>query len=114
MARTCQNCGLKLRVRDKYCSECGVRAGSIAAPPQALAWEYCEVMWSARGFLANDKSYFWAQDMLTGDEIVRGTNTFQARDVTDTRAYPVDDRRTNAVADELTQQLKDAGWEPIA
>ena len=31
----CQNCGLKLRARDKYCSECGVLVGTIAAPPQA-------------------------------------------------------------------------------
>jgi len=114
MARTCQNCGQKLRARDKYCSECGVPMGTIAAPPQAQEWEYCEVTWSARGFLANDKSYFWAQDMVTGDEIVRSQDTFQARDVTETRAYPADDRRTHAVANELTAHLKDEGWEPLA
>ena len=114
MARTCQNCGQQLRVRDKYCSECGVPVGTIAAPPQSQEWEYCEVTWSARGFLANDKSYFWAQNIVTGDELLRSKDTFQARDVTETRAHPTDDRRTHAVANELTQHLKDEGWEPIA
>jgi hypothetical protein len=112
MARTCQNCGLKLRARDKYCSECGVPVGTIAA--QAQEWEYCEVTWSARGFLANDASYFWAQDMVSGDEVLRSAGTFHAQDVTETSAYPADDRRTHAVADELTRHLKDEGWEPLA
>ncbi len=114
MARSCQNCGQKLRVRDKYCSECGVPVGSIAAPAQAPEWEYCEIKWSARGFLANDKSYFWAQDMVTGDEIQRSQDTFQAREVTVTRAHPADERQTHAVLDELTDHLKDEGWEPLA
>jgi hypothetical protein len=72
------------------------------------------VTWSARGFLANDKSYFWAQNIVTGDEVLQSKDTFQARNVTETRAYPVDDRRTHAVADELTQHLKDEGWELLA
>ena len=113
MARICQNCGQQLRVRDKYCSECGVPVGTIAAPPQSQEWEYCEVTWSARGFLANDKSYFWAQNIVTGDEVLRSEDTFQARDVTETRAYPADDRRAHAVANELTEHLKDEGWEPL-
>jgi hypothetical protein len=113
MARTCQNCGQKLRARDKYCSECGVPVGTIAAALQAQAWEFCEVLWSARGFLANDKSYFWAQDMVTGDEVSRSTDTFQAHEVTETRAYPTDDRRTRAVLGELTDLLKEEGWEPL-
>jgi hypothetical protein len=111
MARTCQNCGQKLRARDKYCSECGVPVGTIAAPPQSQEWEYCEVTWSARGFLANDKSYFWAENIVTGDEVLRSEGTFQARDVTETRVYPADDRRAHAVANELTEHLKDEGWE---
>ena len=61
----------------------------------------------------NDKSYFWAQNVVTGDEVLRSKDTFQARDVTETRAYPADDRRTHAVANELTQHLKDEGWEPL-
>lgn len=114
MPRTCQNCGHKLRVRDKYCSECGVPVGSIAAPTQAQEWEYCEVMWTARGFLAHDQSYFCARDMVTGDEIARSCDTFQAHEVTQTRAHPVDDLQTHAVLEEFTDHLKDAGWEPLA
>jgi hypothetical protein len=91
-----------------------VPVDAIAAPPQAQEWEYCEVRWSAHGFLANDTSYFWAQDMVSGDEVLRSAGTFQAREVTETRAYPADDRRTHAVADELTLHLKDEGWEPLA
>jgi hypothetical protein len=68
----------------------------------------------ARGLLANDRSYFWAQDLVTGDEVLRSTETFQAREVTETAAYPADDRRTHAVADEFTQHLQDEGWEPLA
>jgi ribosomal protein L37E len=111
MARTCQNCGQKLRARDKYCSECGVPVGHVATSPQAREWEYCEVIWSARGFLANDKSYFCARDIVTGHEVLRSNGAFQAREVTEMRAYPADDRRTHAVLDEFTDQLKDAGWE---
>jgi len=85
--------------------------GTITA--LALEWEYCEVTWSARGFLANDTSYFWAQDMVSGDEVLRSAGSFHAQDVTETSAYPADDRRTHAVADELTQHLKDEGWEPL-
>jgi hypothetical protein len=114
MAKTCQNCGQKLRAKDKYCSECGVPVGSIAAPSQAQEWEYCEIMWSARGFLANDKSHFWAQEIVTGDEVLRSSDTFQAREVTETRVYPVDDRRTHAAMNELVDHLKDEGWESLA
>jgi NMD protein affecting ribosome stability and mRNA decay len=114
MARTCVNCGHKVRVADKYCSECGVPLGTIAAPTQAQEWEYCEVTWSARGFLANDKSYFWAQDMLTGDEVMRSQGTFQAREVTETNPYPAGERRTHIVIGELIEHLKDEGWEPMA
>jgi hypothetical protein len=91
-----------------------VPVGAIATLPQAQEWEYCEVTWSARGFLANDKSYFWAQNIVTGDEVLRSKDTFQARDVTETRAYPADDRRAHTVANELTEHLKDEGWEPLA
>jgi hypothetical protein len=91
-----------------------VPVGSIAAPPQAQEWEYCEVIWSARGFLANDKSYFWARDMVTGDEVLRSKDTFQSREVTETMPSPADDRQTHAVANELTKHLKDEGWEPLA
>jgi hypothetical protein len=52
--------------------------------------------------------------MVTGDEVLRSKDTFQARDVTQTRAYPVDDRLTHAVANELAEHLKDEGWEPLA
>ena len=113
MARTCQNCGQKLRARDTYCSECGVPVGTIAARPQTQEWEYCEVTWSARRFLANNKSYFWAENIVTGDEILRSEDTFQARDVTETRANPADDRRAHAAAKELADHLKDGGWEPL-
>jgi hypothetical protein len=114
MARTCHNCGQKLRARDKYCSECGVPVGHVATSPRTQEWEYCEVMWSARGFLTNDKSYFWAQDIVTGDQVLRSPGTFQPQALTETRLYPADDQQTRTVLDEFTDQLKDAGWEPLA
>jgi hypothetical protein len=60
-----RSCAHETSIAQKY----GVPVGSIAAPPQAQEWEYCEVTWSERGFLANVKSYFWAQDIVTGDEL---------------------------------------------
>lgn len=114
MARTCRNCGHKLRVADKYCSECGMPVGAIAAPTTAQLWEYCEVRWSARGFLTHDKSYFWAQDMVTGAEILQSEGTFEARAVTVTRPYPEDEGRARGAMHELVEHLKEEGWEPMA
>jgi len=113
----CQKCGHTLRGADKYCSQCGAPVGEVVGapgpPPPSEQWEYCEITWSARGFLTNDKSYFWAQNLITGAVMVRGAATFVPDDITITLATPNDDASTRTAVKELVQQLLDDGWEPI-
>lgn len=116
MAKLCSECGHKLRVVDKYCAECGVSLGDVVgavAAPRTRVAEYCEITWGARGFLLHDKSFFCAQDMVTGAEIQRSAMTFVAHEVTRTVASPTDDTGTRAVADEMVDDLLAAGWVPL-
>jgi hypothetical protein len=76
-----------------------------------VQWEYCEIIWSARGFLTNDRSYFWAQNLISGAEIMRGATAFAPLDITIT--LPKDDASAHAAVKELVQLLLDDGWEPI-
>jgi hypothetical protein len=117
VARRCGNCGETLRRTDQYCSQCGALVGELVGVPilpvSQEQWEYCEITWSARGFLNNDRSFFWAQNLISGAEMVRGVTTFTPDDLTIRLLEPHDDASTRRAVKELVPQLLDDGWEPI-
>jgi hypothetical protein len=113
-AKPCQICGHRLRRADRYCSQCGAPVGATtSAPVPPASSHYCEITWAARGFLTNDRSYFYIQDLVTGTELLRSDKTFVARQMARTIAYPAEDAANHALVDELAQQLRAAGWEPL-
>lgn len=120
MASLCQNCGHTLGRADKYCAQCATPVGEVVgalvppppAPPSPAPeqWEYCEITWSARGFLTPERSYFLAQNLITGEELAQGLTAFVPYDITLKLDSPSDDESTRMAMQELVQQLLDDGW----
>ena len=115
MAQHCITCGRELRDSDVYCASCGA-APVKAAPQQAEPerWEVCEVTWSKKkGLFA--KWYFWARNRETGAPVVTGKREFLPSGTSYGASGPeAGNPRTEAAFNEVVDQLREVGWEPVA
>jgi sugar (pentulose or hexulose) kinase len=111
MAKHCTNCGHELLETDKFCAECGTAVGGTATQAQPQQWDYCEIVWTRHGFWGW-QSYFWAKNLGTGKEVLRGNKTFGPNYDFHNQPYVEKDKNSPPALDEIERLLISSGWEP--